>query len=350
MGYRVYDDNELLRRKKSIADSGGDTFARTTAMRNTRRAEDIKVHEKLSIAESYRGIRECRDSETHPESNAIAAIFDVTGSQGEVPKELEANLKDLMGLLLKNNYLPDAEVLFGAVGDSTSDRVPLQIGQFEPGAEELMNFFQRVFLEGMGGGQGTESYQNAFYFMARHTELDSFEKRGKKGYLFMTGDELPYNQVRPEEIKKLMGGAGPEAPIPTTQIIKEVKEKYVVFFIIPLLTSGGRDPRVWSTWQSLLGKEYVLGMEQTDQISELIGTTVGVAEGKLSVEDAMKNLRKKNFGEKYLGIARDSYLAVYGVNKKSKKVAETPPGKSAKTKQPSGEKKDDGDKKKPLKI
>lgn len=314
MGRRTYDDDELLAKKSAILASGGDTFARTTAMRQAR-PEDRKCHEKLSIAEPYRRIRECRDSETHPESNAVACFFDVTGSQEEVPRELEANLRDLMGYFLRSGYLSDVAVFFGAVGDSTCDKVPLQVGQFEPGAEELMNFFQRVYLEGGGGGQNTESYQNAIYFMARHTALDCLEKRGKKGYLFITGDELPYDVVNPEEIKELMGGTGPEAPIPTSKIVKEAQEKYIVFFIIPLLTSGGSDRRIWSAWQSLLGKEHVLGMERTEQICELVGTTVGVCEGKLTVEQATENLRRKGFGEKYLAIAKSAYDKKYDINK-----------------------------------
>ena len=40
----------------------------------------------------------------------------------------------------------------------------------------------------------TESYELAMYFMARHTALDCHEKRGKRGYLFIIGDEMAYPQ------------------------------------------------------------------------------------------------------------------------------------------------------------
>ena len=58
-----------------------------------------RVHEKMN---PY-GVqcRESRDSEAHPESRAVAVLFDVTGSMGRVPRILQENLCQLMGLLLR---------------------------------------------------------------------------------------------------------------------------------------------------------------------------------------------------------------------------------------------------------
>src|ERR1700754_3820389 len=73
-------------------------------------------------------VRECRDSAEHPESLPIAVLFDVTGSMGMVPRALQAKLPDLLGLLLRQGYVEHPQVLFGAIGDATCDRAPLQIG------------------------------------------------------------------------------------------------------------------------------------------------------------------------------------------------------------------------------
>lgn len=324
MGYKGYSDSDLLSRKRAIASSGVDTFAFTERLRNARSLSEIKCHQKLDP--SRRKMWECRDSKTHPESNALALLFDVTGSMGRVPKELETYLKDLMGYFLKNDYLPSAAVLFGAVGDSTCDRVPLQFGEFEPGAQELMDFFQRVYLEGGGGSSNTESYQNILYFMARHTVIDCYEKRKKKGYIYMFGDELPYNQVSAREIKALTSN-GTGQDVPTKQIIREVKEKYNLFYVIPLNTSGGRDPEIWSTWRSMLGEEYVLGMEKTSQVCDLVGTVTGVCEGKITAQAAIAQLKEKGVGsveENYLEILKKSFTKLYGINA-SKGVASKPP-------------------------
>ncbi|MBI2676508.1 MAG: hypothetical protein HYX21_00935 [Candidatus Yanofskybacteria bacterium] len=340
MGYRTYSDEDLLKTKKTIKDSGKDTFARTADIRQGRTS--AVCHEKLSIAEEFRRNRESRDSDAHPQSNALALWFDVTGSLLNVPKELEPNLKDLMGYLLEKNYLPDVAVMFSAVGDSTCDRVPFQVGQFESGAQELMNFFQRVYLEGGGGGQNTESYQNALYYMARHTQIDCFEKRGKKGYFIMFGDELPYNNVRASEIKDLMGGFGPDENIPLKKIIEEANKKYVVIYIIPRETNNGRDPEIWSTWRGLLGEEFVMGMEKTSQICELIGTIVGVCEGKVSPQEAVENLKKKGVGKEYLEISQNAFVKLYGINKDKKGDTVTSFVTKAKDKEPKKDKKGGG--------
>lgn len=67
----------------------------------------------------------------------------------------------------------------------------------------------KILLEGGGGGQMRESYELAMYFMARHTSIDCFEKRGKRGYLFMIGDELAYPKAKRREIAKVIGGEPP---------------------------------------------------------------------------------------------------------------------------------------------
>jgi hypothetical protein len=75
--------------------------------------------------------RESRDSAEHPESLAIAVLFDVTGSMGGVPRALQARLPQLLGLLLRKGYARHPQIMFGAIGDATCDRAPLQVGQFE---------------------------------------------------------------------------------------------------------------------------------------------------------------------------------------------------------------------------
>src|SRR5579862_9269719 len=161
-----------------------------------------RVHEKMDPL----GIefRESRDSEVHPNSRAVAVLFDVTGSMRMVPRILQKNLCQLIGLLLRKGYLADPQILVGGIGDATCDRAPLQIGQFESGIE-IDQDLAKLWLEGGGGGQQTESYELAMYFMARHTSIDCFEKRGQRGYLFLIGDEMPYPAIKPKEVQRLIG-------------------------------------------------------------------------------------------------------------------------------------------------
>src|SRR5215468_9486722 len=173
-------------------------------------------------------VRESRDSDEHPRSLAIAVLFDVTGSMRSVPRSLQEKLPQLLGLLLRKGYAEDPQIMFGAIGDATCDRVPLQIGQFESDNrmdDNLGNFV----LEGGGGGQQTESYELAMYFMARHTTIDCFDKRGHRGYLFIIGDELPYPEVKRAEVKKIIGD-DLEQNIPTPEIVGELKRRYDVYY------------------------------------------------------------------------------------------------------------------------
>ena len=75
--------------------------------------------------------RESRDSAEHPQSLAIAVLFDVTGSMRQVPRALQAKLPQLLGLVLRHGYAGHPHIMFGAIGDATCDRAPLQVGQFE---------------------------------------------------------------------------------------------------------------------------------------------------------------------------------------------------------------------------
>src|SRR5260221_2144263 len=136
-------------------------------------------------------VRESRDSAEHPRSLAIAVLFDVTGSMRNVPRTLQAKLPQLLGLLLRKGYADDPQIMFGAIGDATCDRAPLQVGQFESD-NRMDDDLSRILLEGGGGGQKTESYELAMYFIARHTATDCYAKRGKRRYLFLIGDEMAY--------------------------------------------------------------------------------------------------------------------------------------------------------------
>ena len=128
-------------------------------------------------------------------------LFDVTGSMRGVPRALQAKLPQLLGLLLRKGYVAHPQIMFGAIGDATCDRAPLQVGQFESD-NRMDDDLGRILLEGGGGGQKTESYELAMYFMARHTATDCFGERGRRGYLFIIGDEMAYPRVKPGEVAR----------------------------------------------------------------------------------------------------------------------------------------------------
>jgi hypothetical protein len=251
-----------------------------------------RVHEKMDPYGVKR--RESRDSESHPESCAVAVLFDVTGSMGRVPRILQENLCQLMDLLLQKRYLAHPQILIGGIGDATCDRAPLQIGQFESGIE-IDEDLAKLWLEGGGGGQKTESYELAMYFMARHTSIDCLEKRGRRGYLFLIGDEMPYRFVRREHVASLLGDRL-EADVPVAAVLGELQQMYDTYFILPNLTSYYRDRAIHRCWTDLLGDKF-LRLDDPRGISDLIAAAIGMSEGVVDLGGIEADLRETGRGQ-----------------------------------------------------
>lgn len=293
MGGSSYSDHGYTARTNDRVARGIPTFAHTAAVDA---GTATGAHASLDVSKGQ--IRESRDSAAHPESTAIGVIFDVTGSMHGVPRVLQAKIPNLMGLLLKNGYVKDPQILFGAVGDFFSDSTPLQIGQFESGLEMDDNL-TNILLEGGGGGTYEESYQNVLYYFAHRTSTDCFEKRGKKGYLFVIGDEKPYLVSKKAELSKLMG-VTVEAAVPLADIVKAAQEKWEVFFVIPNETSHYRDPVLRDTWVKLLGVDHVLMLEKPEAVCEAIGLAIGILEGTTS-DDLAHDLKKAGADDGVIG-------------------------------------------------
>jgi hypothetical protein len=232
-------------------------------------------------------VRESRDSAEHPNTLAVAVLFDVTGSMGGVPRTLQTKLPDLLGLLLRKGYATDPQILFGAIGDATCDRAPLQVGQFESD-NRMDEHLGKILLEGGGGGQKSESYELAMYFMARHTAIDCFEKRGRRGYLFIIGDELPYPKVKRREVGKVVGDRLRQ-DIPTRDLVTELTRVYDVYYILPAGTSYAGDDQVLAAWRELLGQN-VLELDDLDAVCEIIALTVGLGEDAIGLQEGLDDL------------------------------------------------------------
>lgn len=280
-----HEDRARLRRA-----AGRDAFEHDEDVRKGRAAR--AVHQKMNPYGV--GVRESRDSAIHPESHAVAVLFDVTGSMQKVPRILQENLPRLMGLLIREGYLEHPHVLTGAIGDATCDDAPLQVGQFEAGIE-IEEDLAKLFLEGGGGGGLKESYELAMYFMARHTAIDCFEKRGKRGYLFVIGDEAPYGEVKKDEVAAVTGDVL-QADLPTKHLVEELRKAWDVYLIVPKMTSHWNNDSVRREWVKLLGQN-VLRLEEPAAICELIASTIGLAEGKTDLGSLGDELRHSGAGD-----------------------------------------------------
>ena len=218
-------------------------------------------------------MREARDSADHPNSLGVVFALDVTGSMGDIPQILATRELPTFMTLLTACGIADPQLLFMAIGDATSDQAPLQVGQFESTAELMDQWLTWSYLEGGGGGSGEESYELAFYMAVQHTDMDCWVKRRKKGYLFITGDELPYPSISRHQIGSLVGDKLDE-DIRIEEAIAAAAETYHVFFLIPDLK---RRQNCENRWRELLG-DHVICMEAPQDACAVAASIVGLTE------------------------------------------------------------------------
>lgn len=227
-------------------------------------------------------VRECRDSVEHPASTGIVFALDVTGSMGAIPKALATTELPKFMRLLEACKVPDPQILFMAVGDAFSDRAPLQVGQFESTAELMDQWLTRTYLEGGGGPWGKESYELALYFLAQHTAMDCVEKRGRRGYLFLTGDELPYDEI-PRSVVETLFGDKLDGDLKTPEVVAELLKTFVPFFLIP---DQARRQGCERAWRDLFG-DHVLCMDQPTDICFVAAGAILIGEGLVTTEAAL---------------------------------------------------------------
>lgn len=236
-------------------------------------------------------LRESRDSADHPNTTSIIFALDVSGSMGSIPEQIaRKELPTFMKALLDAG-VADPQVLFMALQDCLGGVSPLQVGQFESTAELMDQWLTWCWI--MGGGAGPyESYDLAFYFAAHHTKLDSLEKRGKKGYLFMTGDEPCYDKLDAKWVKQFVGDdIGKDRPL--NQVIQECSDMYHSFFLVP---DPGRGKEVSPFWKKFLGEQTIVLAQPADTCPVAAGI-VALSEGRVASLDAL--------GQKFLGSGMD---------------------------------------------
>lgn len=230
-------------------------------------------------------MRESRDSAANPNSHAVIVASDVTGSMGILAEALVRNgMGVLVEELLKRKPVSDPHIMCMGVGDAYTDYAPLQVTQFEADIR-IAQQLKQIWLEGHGGGNGGESYTLAWYFAARHTSIDCFEKRKKKGYLFTVGDENPHKLLTKDQVKAIFGD-DIERDLTSAELLTMVSRSYHVFHLM-VEESGTFNSSVAANWQALLG-ERALRLSDHTKLAELIVSTIQVNEG-WTVADAVKS-------------------------------------------------------------
>ena len=216
--------------------------------------------------------RESRDSKDNPDSLGIVFALDISGSMATIPVDIAT--KQLPGFmkLLTDAKVASPQVLFAALTDVQGDGRPLQVGQFETTAELMDRWLTRCSLK----GGGDELYELAFHFFARHTAMDCWEKRQRKGYLFMTGDEPANRTLSGALVKKWFGTDLQDMPLDA--VIADVQRTFHPFFIAP---DRKRGANVAAFWTPYLRESFIV-LDSPDDTCAAAAGLVALGEGAVS--------------------------------------------------------------------
>lgn len=172
-------------------------------------------------------IRECANSDEHPNTIPVILALDVTGSMGEACSETAAAL----GVIMTNLYkkFKDIEFCVMGIGDLAYDEAPIQMSQFESDVR-IAEALDKIYMEHGGGGNTFESYTAAWYMGLKHTKLDCFDKQGRKGIIITMGDE-PLNPYLPFKRLNESANVTEQANVETPELYRQASEKFDIFHI-----------------------------------------------------------------------------------------------------------------------
>lgn len=212
--------------------------------------EMFKAKSVDSALKPYNVMRECMDTNEHPNTIPVILALDVTGSMGNAAVEVAKKLNVVMTSLY--DKVTDVEFMVMGIGDLSYDRAPIQISQFESDIR-IAEQMDKVFFEYGGGGNLFESYTVAWYMGSRHTKLDCWA-RGKKGIIITMGDER-VNPYLPHDQLNALTGDNIQADIESNILFKEASEKYDIYHLD--VSHGWRwDEGIDKSWLSILDADH----------------------------------------------------------------------------------------------
>lgn len=210
---------------ENYAHSRGRSYDRDTGRTTGQRFEASRIDPSLDPR--LFTVRECANSEEHPNTIPVILALDVTGSMGAACSETAAAL----GTIILNLYkkFKDVEFCIMGIGDLAYDRAPVQMSQFESDIR-IAESLDKVFMEHGGGGNSFESYTAAWYMGLHRTKLDCFDKQGQKGIIITMGDE-PLNPYLPHYQLNAAVNATEEKDVETAELYARASEKFNIFHI-----------------------------------------------------------------------------------------------------------------------
>ena len=205
--------------------SCGKSYSITTGRVSGQVFHQIKIDESLDPKRFT--LRECVNSDEHPNTIPIILALDVTGSMGRSCRETAEALGVIMTDLYKKYN--DIEFCMMGIGDLAYDEAPIQMSQFESDIR-IAESLDKIYMEHGGGGNSYESYTAAWYMGLKRTSLDRINKQGKKGIIITMGDE-PLNPYLPKvSLNRTINGKEQDN-VNTESLYAEASEKFDIYHI-----------------------------------------------------------------------------------------------------------------------
>ena len=128
-----------------------DASTRTATFASMSTSEVYTSHKIDPLLNPYKVIRECCDSEEHPNTIPVILGLDVTGSMGDTARQCAAQLNEIMTGLYEK--VKDVQFMTMGIGDLAFDSAPIQASQFESDVR-ILDQMMLTYFEGGGGGNG----------------------------------------------------------------------------------------------------------------------------------------------------------------------------------------------------
>lgn len=267
-----------------------DNFSTSRAYHDPKtRTRDIyrgsSVHDDLNPLKF--DIRESVDSGDNPKSTPLIIGLDVTGSMRPVLDSIaRKGLKTVCEGVYERKPITDPHICVLGIGDVNYDRGPFQATQFEADIR-IFEQLEKIWLEGGGGGNDSESYILAWYFAKFRTKCDSFIRRGVKGTIFTVGDEEITPTIDASHLAQFMGDTQTRAHS-ARELYDLVYPEWNVFHVI--IKEGSHASRaydaVYNSWADVIGAQRVIPIDDHHNLGEIIVSTLEVITGKTVEEVA----------------------------------------------------------------
>lgn len=253
------------------------------------------LDESLDIKDK---IRECCDTDEHPNTIPVILALDVTGSMGDACKRVAQSLNVIMTDLYSK--FKDIEFMVMAIGDLAYDSAPIQASQFESDIR-IAEHTDKVWFEAGGGGNQFESYTAAWFVGVNCCKLDCWQ-RGRKGIIITLGDE-PLNPYLPwKELKETIGGQfNFDRDILTNDLYNQVSELYDVYHIAVddrETAYSSYATMNYNTWGKLLGDKF-----KVSTLKSLPQTIVACISNSVSSSDSVSFEATQTVSEPEVAVA-----------------------------------------------